>query len=231
VDLWIARTSIITYDPDIEVQERAITLLKLLKFLKADLARRGSSTGYSTHLLDEPGFPKSLQLIHPLFSAYELNAVATAAQDSVSLPPGLDLDFEIVPRDVAFADQGRKENKSKKKRPKVQDEVLIQSVTRSTYESANDPYYLRDDSQRSKRYDSAPDIDSIPIVHLGDLSLPSERYIVIPTAVVEREGEMPPANNAAADDNVEESPVISLQPVQVLRNKKKNSKGKQGATT
>jgi len=47
--------------------------------------------------LTEPRFPKSLYLIQPLFSAYELNPVALHAQESVPIPEGLDLDAWIVP--------------------------------------------------------------------------------------------------------------------------------------
>jgi len=45
----------------------------------------------------EINFPKSLYLIQPLFSAYELNPVASHAQTSVPIPDGLDLDAWIVP--------------------------------------------------------------------------------------------------------------------------------------
>lgn len=45
----------------------------------------------------EPRFPKSLFLVHPLFSVYELNPVAASAQASVPIPDGLDLDAWIVP--------------------------------------------------------------------------------------------------------------------------------------
>lgn len=45
----------------------------------------------------QPAFPKSLYLIYPLFNAYELNPVAPAAQESVLVPEGLDLDAWIVP--------------------------------------------------------------------------------------------------------------------------------------
>lgn len=47
--------------------------------------------------VDEPSFPKSLYLIRPLVSSYELGPVAPAAQASVPVPEGLDLDTWIVP--------------------------------------------------------------------------------------------------------------------------------------
>jgi len=47
--------------------------------------------------VSEPSFPKSLYLMHPLFTSYELNPVASIAQASVPVPDGLDLDAWIVP--------------------------------------------------------------------------------------------------------------------------------------
>ncbi len=44
-----------------------------------------------------PTYPKSLLLINPLFSTYELNSVNAAAQDSIPVPESLDLDAWIVP--------------------------------------------------------------------------------------------------------------------------------------
>lgn len=71
------------------------------------------ATGLS---LDEtsqnPAFPKSLLLINPLFSVYELNSVNVAAQESIPVPESLDLDVWIVPppreftlSDAAAADE------------------------------------------------------------------------------------------------------------------------------
>lgn len=64
--------------------------------MKADLAAYGEARA-STADPGGPNFPKSLQLIHPLSSTFELNAVASEAQDKVRFPEGLDLDTDIVP--------------------------------------------------------------------------------------------------------------------------------------
>lgn len=49
---------------------------------------------------NDPTFPKSLYLIGPLFSSYELNTIASGAQASVPLPEGLDLDaWVMAPRE------------------------------------------------------------------------------------------------------------------------------------
>jgi len=57
--------------------------------------------------VSEPNFPKSLYLIRPLFTSYELNPVASIAQASVPIPDGLDLDAWIVP---SMQDRGSEEH-------------------------------------------------------------------------------------------------------------------------
>lgn len=87
---------------------QAANSAQLFAFIKADLnahrpkpesayafAEAGSSSSFDP--IAEPRFPKSLFLIQPLFSAYELNPVAHSAQASVPIPEGLDLDAWIVP--------------------------------------------------------------------------------------------------------------------------------------
>jgi AP-3 complex subunit delta-1 len=74
--------------------------------------------------VSEPSCPKSLYLMHPIFSSYELNPVASIAQASVPVPDGLDLDAWIVPsmQDVQEHDDGdateRKTKRSKKGKEK-----------------------------------------------------------------------------------------------------------------
>ncbi|KAI8990678.1 Ap3d1 protein [Trametes punicea] len=104
----LERLSSFVTHPDIEVQERAAEMLQLFTFIRADLSAYkpkprndllygDSSTNGFGEPSAEPHFPKSLYLIKPLFSAYELNAVALSAQASVPVPDGLDLDAWIVP--------------------------------------------------------------------------------------------------------------------------------------
>ena len=45
----------------------------------------------------EPRFPKSLLLVRPLHTAYELRPVGPEMQRQIKPPPGLDLDAWIVP--------------------------------------------------------------------------------------------------------------------------------------
>ena len=61
-----------------------------------DYDEAGSSS-FGMDMPAEPRFPKSLFLVKPLFSAYELGPVAAHAQASVPVPEGLDLNAWIVP--------------------------------------------------------------------------------------------------------------------------------------
>jgi AP-3 complex subunit delta-1 len=83
-------------------------LLQLFTFIQADLRTHKPSSRSAPGALasgfednpeskDEPTFPKSLFLLQPLFTAYELNPVAEHAQASVPVPDGLSLDVWIVP--------------------------------------------------------------------------------------------------------------------------------------
>lgn len=68
---------------------------------------------------NEPTFPKSLYLIGPLFSSYELNTIASGAQASLPAPEGLDLDAWIVPlREPTPQPQQETEEVTKSKKSK-----------------------------------------------------------------------------------------------------------------
>ncbi|KAI0348238.1 Ap3d1 protein [Trametopsis cervina] len=90
---------------DLEVQERAANILGLFSFVNADLQAFRPRVdigithdeGFESETPSEPRFPKSLYLVGPLFSTYDLNPVAVSAQASVAIPEGLDLDAWIVP--------------------------------------------------------------------------------------------------------------------------------------
>ncbi|KAI0307634.1 adaptin N terminal region-domain-containing protein [Multifurca ochricompacta] len=107
VDTLIFRLKDFTSHSEIEVQERAANALQLFTFVRADLASfhpedlatRLPADGSS----QAPAYPKSLLLISPLFSTYELNSVNIAAQDSISAPESLDLDTWIVPPPKHFS--------------------------------------------------------------------------------------------------------------------------------
>jgi AP-3 complex subunit delta-1 len=53
----------------------------------------------------EPSYPKSLFLVQPLFTGYEMNPVGYRAQESVKVPEGLDLDAVLV-ADIDGQDAG-----------------------------------------------------------------------------------------------------------------------------
>ena len=76
--------------------------MQLFNFVRADLASHRlegiSAVGVpSDETTESPAYPRSLLLINPLFSAYELNSVNIAAQDCIPIPESLDLDAWIVP--------------------------------------------------------------------------------------------------------------------------------------
>lgn len=105
---------------------------QLCNFIIADLKSHHSqapapaypTAGLATALEDasasqDINFPKSLYLIHPLFSTYELNPVAPNAQASVPVPDGLDLDAWIVPPPrEPTAEEGATTEKKKSKKGK-----------------------------------------------------------------------------------------------------------------
>lgn len=101
VEALILRLKDFTSHSEIEVQERAANAVKLFAFIQADLVSFHAEDPAVDTLVDNtnqhPDYPKSLLLINPLFSAYELNSVNSAAQDSITVPEGIDLDVWIVP--------------------------------------------------------------------------------------------------------------------------------------
>lgn len=46
--------------------------------------------------VEQPNYPKSLFLLRPLFTGYEINSIGYKAQESVKLPDDLDLDATLV---------------------------------------------------------------------------------------------------------------------------------------
>lgn len=107
---------------------QAANTLQLFAFIQRDISIFKSRPEKAAHGDDEdtssfdpiaePHFPKSLYLIRPLFNSHELNPVARAAQTSVPVPEGLDLDAWIVPsqqhRQEELEDAAAKVKKNKK---------------------------------------------------------------------------------------------------------------------
>ncbi|KAF5368594.1 hypothetical protein D9758_002444 [Tetrapyrgos nigripes] len=105
--------------PHIEVQERAANTSQLFTFIQADLNSyrpKSEVPSFGDDSITEPHFPKSLFLIEPLVSAYELNPVGAHAQASLAVPEGLDLDAWIVPppEEVKPVVEEKRVKKSKK---------------------------------------------------------------------------------------------------------------------
>ncbi|KAF8665329.1 hypothetical protein AX16_000348 [Volvariella volvacea WC 439] len=134
VDLVVTRVGELAGSPHIEVQERAANTLQLFKFIQADInsfkpkPTAGPSSSFDPIPTTEPYYPKSLFLIQPLFSAYDLNPVALNAQASVPIPDGLDLDAWIVPPpkepDPAPVVSEGKTKKSKKGKEKAKEKDI-----------------------------------------------------------------------------------------------------------
>ncbi|KAG8876261.1 AP-3 complex subunit delta [Tulasnella sp. 331] len=226
-------------DPDIEVQERTVTFVTLLEFMRADILNVKQATTVPVSADSaEPQYPKSLRLIAPMFSAYELNAVATEAQESIRLPLGLDLDFVIVPDNIAYGDQARDVTRKKKKKKASgggPENIRIGTADCSSSDVQN-PYYLGDESTKATAL-YAVDIDSIPIVSLGSLPLPQERSSTPKaSAVVDRIGEMPdeaggPSSAIVDPSDGGDGSTRGSQAVRVVRSKKKSSKGRRGGVS
>lgn len=128
---------------------QAANILQLFTFIKRDLATHRpksdsvfadtsstSLTVFDAPPIGSPSFPKSLYLIHPLCSAYELNPVASVAQTSVPIPDGLDLDAWIVPSmqvPLPDEDEGAGEVASEKKVKKSKKGKEKESAGRSKF--------------------------------------------------------------------------------------------------
>ncbi|KAF9566934.1 Ap3d1 protein [Agrocybe pediades] len=152
VESVLSRVKELAGSQHIEVQERAANALQLFTFINADLLAfrpkgdlpvplAGSSSmadGFTPP--EEPRFPKSLYLIQPLFSSYELNPVAVQAQESVAIPEGLNLDEWIVPppREAVVQqlpdedDYATEKKKKKTKKGKGKDTLTSSSKKKKT---------------------------------------------------------------------------------------------------
>ncbi|KAG9012942.1 AP-3 complex subunit delta [Tulasnella sp. JGI-2019a] len=229
-----AMTEPLASDSDIEVQERAVAFITLLEFMRADLCSPKQPAIRTTSELAEPQFPKSLRLIEPLFSTYELNAVAPEAQTRVRLPSGQILDLVIVPDNVAYQDHSQKATQKKKKKVLPSSGGIEAVLTRgSSIGVHQNPYYLGSD----RKEPTDMDVESIPIIRLGGLPLPPERGSMLKdSVVVDRVGEMPeevagePSSTVGTTEGDDDSPVASLA-VQVVRSKKKSLRGKKGGVS
>ncbi|KAG9009375.1 AP-3 complex subunit delta [Tulasnella sp. 427] len=225
VDETISQVADFLDNSHIEVQERAATLGQLLRFLKADLASYGH-TESSTN--DSPLFPKSLKLIHPLSSPFELNAVASEAQGKVRMPEGLDLDIDIVPISVRASPEltGNTQPKKRKKKDPNKQSGLMGS------EDAAPPIGSLSGNQKdlsSTQFSGGDDLDSIPIVALDGLVLglpgssPSNNRPDRPAVVTQ--GEMPEdapheGHGVLPPVSLSSETVQSPGPVPVVRSKK-----------
>ncbi|KAK0217615.1 adaptin N terminal region-domain-containing protein [Armillaria nabsnona] len=227
VAMFISRGNEFVSSPHIEVQERAANTLQLFRFIQADLDSHHpiqettfSEASSSFDPIAEPRFPKSLYLIRPLFSAYQLNPVGAAAQESVPVPEGLDLDAWIVlpppkPSDglngkVKKSKKGKEKDtngvKSKKKRKEgngpLHEDVLTPTIVEETAEEraerqqrkAERLKQLKDDPYYIIEDQPTPpdDVDSIPVVRLEGMPSLLEPDIIDPLIPVMSEVSLGP---------------------------------------
>ncbi|KAI0005534.1 adaptin N terminal region-domain-containing protein [Russula compacta] len=138
VDTLILRLKTFTSHSDIEVQERAANTVQLFTFICADLASFRPEEDSTASLPDNatsqtPTHPKSLLLINPLFSVYELNSVNIAAQDSIPVPESLDLDTWIVPppREFTISDVAVDDDNQGGERPTIKKSLRVRVRVRA----------------------------------------------------------------------------------------------------
>ncbi|KAL5494662.1 APL5 [Sanghuangporus weigelae] len=198
---------------DFEVQERAANVLQLFTFIQADVnAFRpkpkpefgngfadASTSAFDPIGVSEPVYPKSLYLLYPLFSQYELSPIAPEAQTSVPVPEGLDLDAWIVPQaqpkieEPVEVEMKKKKDRKGKGKEKEKDATAkgkksgrkkgvpsseptpeeIAEAEELAKAKARRLEMLRDDPyyiiDAPARPRQSDDVDSIPVVRLDDL--------------------------------------------------------------
>ncbi|XP_058138125.1 LOW QUALITY PROTEIN: AP-3 complex subunit delta-1 [Dasypus novemcinctus] len=148
---------------DLEVQERASCILQLVKYIQKLQAK-------DVPVAEEVG---------ALFAG-ELNPVAPKAQKKVPVPEGLDLDAWI---NEPLSDSESEEEKPKAmfhdeeqrharpRPPEADEEELARRREARKQEQANNPFYIKSSPSPQKRYQDAPGVEHIPVVHI-DLSVP-----------------------------------------------------------
>ncbi|KAE9401969.1 Ap3d1 protein [Gymnopus androsaceus JB14] len=209
VQMIIERVGPFVSSPHIEVQERAANTLQLFSFILADLnayrprmtenALDESSASFAESTFSaEPFFPKSLFLIHPLFSSYELNPVAQYAQESVPVPEGLDLDAWIVPPRLEPMENGDKKEGGKGKKKQQEEngngynEDELVTLTPQEAEVETEEERVERERRRAERLERLRDdpyyiMDKIPRNHLRSSSYQSSPE----PFYIDRVGEMP----------------------------------------
>ncbi|PVD23927.1 hypothetical protein C0Q70_17203 [Pomacea canaliculata] len=178
---------------DLEVQERACSMLALVKYV-IKIREKGVSIG------DE---------LTALYAG-ELNPVAAKAQRKVPVPEGLDLDTWInePESDSSDSETGQvgffaatEEHRTgyqlenSKRMPEPTPEELEKQREARRYEVEHNPHYLKDESSSKKKKQLGPDINGIPVTAI-DLSVPlhvpglssSDKYLKLERQKTEGKG-------------------------------------------
>lgn len=153
---------------------KAANTLQLFNFIRADLLSHRPkppvqednpfAEDTSFNPLAEPRFPKSLYLLDPLFTAYQLNPVAAVAQSSVPIPEGLDLDAWIVPPPPEPVLEVEKKKKSRKGKEKEKDTggKRPRSVKQNTFDAFEERIEPEEDEVDLER---VTDLSSLELIH------------------------------------------------------------------
>ncbi|XP_071954379.1 AP-3 complex subunit delta-1-like isoform X2 [Antedon mediterranea] len=167
--LLLDKLPVFSESADLEVQERACTILQLLKYVKK-IQEKEVSVG------DE---------LAALF-VDELNPVAPKAQKKVPVPEGLDLDKWIneppsessddeVTIDTMFIHDANRVNHQTQYYEELSEEELEKRRSARRQEQASNPHYLKFDSPKKRRKKlkelAAESVDGIPVAKI-DLSVP-----------------------------------------------------------
>ncbi|XP_033106774.1 AP-3 complex subunit delta-1-like isoform X2 [Anneissia japonica] len=167
--LLLDKLPVFSESADLEVQERACTILQLLKYVKK-IQEKEVSVG------DE---------LAALF-VDELNPVAPKAQKKVPVPEGLDLDKWIneppsessddeVTIDTMFIHDANRVNHQTQYYEELSEEELEKRRTARRQEQASNPHYLKFESPRKRKKRlkdlATENVDGIPVAKI-DLSVP-----------------------------------------------------------
>ncbi|KAL5036236.1 hypothetical protein BDV3_004946 [Batrachochytrium dendrobatidis] len=168
----IDRLEFFTTSPNLEVQDRASTVLEIFKLIikEIDLSRE------ETQPLTTFGMPRMTEILPTLFDG-EFNPVSIKSQGKVVVPEGLDLDSWIHPPELE-AEEFNLDGSSNYS--DVDSLALSESPTHSFEQNErhqrrqekqqNDPFYLTRSETQSKSTSSnilKIDVDKIPIAKLS----------------------------------------------------------------
>ncbi|XP_066144483.1 AP-3 complex subunit delta isoform X1 [Euwallacea fornicatus] len=192
-DVILAKLSESVKSGELEVQERASTVIVIINIVKEEVIATGNSRLMDTTHVGNPQDLFAKELL-TLFNG-ELNPVAPKAQKKVPVPEGLDLDAWInepieTTSESEDSDQDNTENlfvksdkfgygeQSEKYQYQPTEEDIKKSRETRKYEQQNNPHYLKGSTlERRENSSNGNDvIENIPVAELN-LNIPSLKLI------------------------------------------------------